>query len=134
MSTPADEKKITLTLTDRAPVAVLASEWPVIASGEYSHECGQYAQNGRQAWTVRVRRHADGRQIVYGRQSGACQCDGDGGPASGAQGLDGGALLAAGASMALLVAAIRAAAERLRPSNARAIAAQCVADLPADEI
>ena len=33
-----------------------------------------------------------------------------------------------------LGAEIRAAAERLRPSNARAIAAQCVADLPADEI
>lgn len=49
-------KHRTITLTKRAPVQIVESEWPVIS----------YAKDDTAGWAIRVRRHADGRVIVYG--------------------------------------------------------------------
>jgi hypothetical protein len=65
-------KQRTITLTDRAPVKIDEEKWPVIAFGDASS--GQYDfQAFDKAW-LKVRRHEDGRTIVYGGAG-----DGDGG-------------------------------------------------------
>ena len=55
------EKYRTITLTNRAPVRIVEEDWPIIAEdhcGSETSECNI---------EVRVRRHCDGRAIVYGR-------------------------------------------------------------------
>ncbi len=63
------EKQMTVVLTNRYPVEINPSEWPLIASA--SEEDRHGAQVGNQpnqedTWTLKVRRHVDGRCLVYG--------------------------------------------------------------------
>lgn len=61
---------ITIALTDRPPVEVDGADWPRIAQGHW----GDNAPNPPdREWTIRVRRHADGRTIVYGTHSSCYQ-------------------------------------------------------------
>jgi hypothetical protein len=57
------EKYRTITLTNRAPVRIVEEDWPIIAEGH----CG--SETSECNIEVRVRRHCDGRAIVYGRFS-----------------------------------------------------------------
>jgi hypothetical protein len=57
------EKRRIITLTNRSPVRIVENDWPVIAQGH----CGSEAAECN--IEVRVRRHRDGRAIVYGRFS-----------------------------------------------------------------
>ena len=54
-----DRKTRTITLTGRAPVRIIEEDWPVIADASIYRFLGQSRD-------VRIRRHADGRTIVYG--------------------------------------------------------------------
>lgn len=110
-------KTRTITLTDRPPVKINEAEWPVIAKGDW-HEGRIAAQANRSGW-LRVRRHADGRAIVYGAYS--TQWGGE-------RDRRGGELLDKDADVA---AAINRVAESV---NAEECAADCIADLPPEEI
>ena len=68
MSTTSSPKTLTITLTDRPPVKIIDADWPVIAHGSYDRHDGQVESEANRIWSlsIRVRRHADGRLIVYG--------------------------------------------------------------------
>lgn len=126
MDTPA--KTRTVTLTGRRPVTIIDAEWPVIASASWSHECGQYGQNGHASATLRVRQHADGRALVNLVTNMVCQCN--------YEERSGGALLPSGR---MLETAIRDVAKVLRQDmideqEIENLAQECCADLPAERI
>jgi hypothetical protein len=54
----------TITLYDHAPVRIEEHEWPTIASAQWQDvfSFGGDSESG----TIHVRRHADGRHLVYG--------------------------------------------------------------------
>jgi hypothetical protein len=57
-------EKLTITLTDRAPVTIVADNWPVIASAKDWDN--RYEVQANRTWSLKVRQHNDGRTIVYG--------------------------------------------------------------------
>lgn len=65
-------KHRTITLTDRAPIKIDEEAWPIVATGD-AHS-GQYDFQAFDAAWIKVRRHEDGRTLVYGGAG-----DGDGG-------------------------------------------------------
>lgn len=117
-------------LTGRAPVKIDDSLWPIIAkastfSGE--HEC----QANTIAW-IRVRRHADGRVLVYG-----CRESGPGGWPVGAAGWRGGELLSDMDSPAIARAMLRmlhGLEGGFCAIGARALVEEAIGSLPAEEI
>ena len=128
-TTPATR---TITLTDRQPVTISDADWPSIASaahdwheGEFKHQANRH----RSGW-LRVRLHADGRAIVYGRDTYSTVWQGEDD-----HDLRAGVLLAAGAD---LPAEIRRVAESLIERGGwdglHEIAQDCIADLPAERI
>ena len=117
-----DTKKRIITLTGRAPVAIVEDAWPVIASDR--GWTGQHECQANEEWLIRVRQHADGRAIVY-----VVRDSGPGGMAIGYSGSRGGALLSAGSDLA---AAIRSVGEHCGIPEAEI--AGCIADLPAEEL
>ena len=110
-------ENLTITLTNRAPVSIVKADWPVIASAkDYDRECESQANR---TWRLTVRQHEDGRAIVYGAYGTAYSNDRD---------RRAGTLCAAGDDLA---AAINAVA---RDCGCEAIAAACIADLPAEQL
>ncbi len=106
----------TITLTDRAPVRIRDDRWEVIASGLWFE--GQYDfQANRSDW-LKVRQHADGRTLVYGGYNTKYQ---------GGTSLRGGELLAKGADIA-------AAINRVAETIGAQCAAECIANLPAEDL
>ena len=63
-----EPKMRTITLTDRPPVRIKEDQWPMIAHGRFKDWDNQYEFQANRTWQIdiRVRRHADGRTIVYG--------------------------------------------------------------------
>lgn len=115
------EKKLTISMTRRPPISVAPSQWGTIADARWyagAIEC-QASEDGY----LRVRRHADGRAIVYGQRG-----IGPGGMPAGYRSRYGGEILAAGADIA---AAILRVAESC---GLEMIAEECIADLPAEEM
>jgi len=109
----------TITLSNRPPVKIKEAEWPMIAKAEWTDNPAIPVQANRTA-SVRVRQHADGRAIVYGTYSTQWQGESD---------LKSGLLLAKGADIA---AAIYGVVDDIGVTAT--MAAECVADLPAEEI
>lgn len=106
-----------ITLTNRPPIKIVDDDWDLIAEAkdfDGQVEC----QANRTTW-LKVRRHTDGRVIVYGGYDTAFQSE---------RRLRGGEVLAAGKDV---VAAIGRVAETCQATG---IAADCIADLPAEEI
>lgn len=132
METKQVNKHRTITLTNRPPVRIDDEAWPIIAESKWYE--GQYEfQANRSGW-LKVRQHADGRTLVYGgfdsnwpnersRRGGELLIPPGDGPLTPDDGrtIDGVAL----------VQAIRRVAETV---GAEECAANCIADLPADEI
>jgi hypothetical protein len=60
-------KKVTIALTGRPPVTVDTKKWPVIAEARELWHDGQYdfQANRKTSRCAKVRRHSDGRAIVY---------------------------------------------------------------------
>lgn len=118
----------TITLSDRPPVRIAEDEWPTIAKAEgdswtsldYSRYQQALNQGELDEWWMRVRQHADGRAIVYGRYSTGWNPQGEE--------WAGGALLAAGEDIA---SAIRRVGEDHVPDRC---IRECIADLPAEQI
>lgn len=121
-------KQRTITLTDRAPVKIDEETWNLIAQGEdYQGQYDFQAFDG--AW-IRVRRHEDGRTIVYGYAG-----DWDGGGRPERESIRAGFLVAANET----VETIGRVADILRETAhageyADGAARQCVAALPAEEL
>ena len=122
MQTPTAAKRIKITLTNRAPVTIDPAQWGTIANaGWYS---GQYECQANEIEFLRVRRHADGRVIVYGvRESGP------GGMPMSYVGARGGELVLAGRSIA---AAIQRVGESIDAQESTI--SECIAALPAEEL
>jgi hypothetical protein len=67
-------KRRTITLTQRRPVTIIESEWPVIAEASDNSWTGHDPEGRREAlskgelneYTLHVRQHADGRHLIYG--------------------------------------------------------------------
>jgi len=57
-------KERTITLTDRAPIRIVEDDWPVLASAKWWE--GEHEFQSDRTALLRVRKHADGRHIVYG--------------------------------------------------------------------
>ncbi len=113
------KKTIIITMSDRAPLKIVADDWPAVARATWcsaEHEC----QANEEACVV-VRAHTDGRRIVYSvRDRGPC------GMPIGYRGTAGGYLLGAGADT---VRAIRRAAGVIGMPE---LGDECIADLPAE--
>ena len=119
MTTATTPKTRTITLSNRPPVKIREDEWPQIAQASWTDNPAIPVQANRTA-AVRVRQHADGRAIVYGTYSTQWQGETD---------LKSGMLLAKGADIA---AAIYEVVDDLGVTVT--MAAECVANLPAEEI
>lgn len=111
------EKTRTITLSNRPPVKVREDEWPLVASSlDYDNEF-EFQANSK--WRLKVRRHADGRAIVYGTYDTALH----------EPNVSAGELLSADEDV---VAAIRRVGEEIGASDPTI--RRCIADLPAEEI
>lgn len=127
--TTTKPKRRTITLTDRNPVTILESDWPIIASA--NERPGSFV-NGTPTpdyetdeHRLTVRQHADGRAIVYGVLNAATVW-------TGTEDRRGGELLPTYTDPRLLIDAIRSVGADcgLLDSVIRA----CIADLPAEEL
>ena len=120
---PAIDRKITITLSDVPHVRLVEADWPIVANAEWfdgEHECqANYIR------FVRVRQHADGRRVVYGTYSA-----GPGGAPSGFRGIRAGYLLSDSHSEDTIRAIRRVAAQ----VEDVLLGAECIGDLPAEEI
>lgn len=131
--TTTTEKKIEIKLSEGRPVRIAASEWPVIARasdfwGGSGHEC----QANEEAW-IKVRQHADGRTLVYGLRD-----RGPGGMPLGYRARSAGYLVRAEGADAEHVGdaseIIRAIRRVAGVIGWEAGAAECIGDLPAEEL
>lgn len=129
-------KQRTITLTDRPPVRIREDQWPVIATGSYSDWDNQYEFQANRKWNIdiKVRQHQDGRVIVYSVYDYDTRFATEKSEAHRV-----GALLAPDDD---LPAAIKRTAEQMivrvtddnMHRHIRAVADECIADLPAQEI
>jgi hypothetical protein len=117
-------EKLTITLTDRAPVTIVRDHWDIIASAKAWDNT--YESQANRTWRLTVRAHDDGRVIVYGVHASAWQGERDvrAGelvvpPPTTAEGYD------------YLAPVIRRVAQACACEQ---IADECIADLPAREI
>lgn len=69
----------TITLTDRPPVRIREQDWPVVAIASYHDIEGEYECQSDRWWRgfIRVRRHEDGRMVVYARSWNSAPCYGE---------------------------------------------------------
>lgn len=133
------QKKITITLSDRSPVSIVASEWPTIAKAEDWTGGGVRVQ-ANEEMVIRVRRRRSDPTdagpirsadvLVYGTRD-----RGDGGMPMGYRGRAAGYLLTtqlgAEVPQADIVRAIRRVAGVIGWEDG---ASECIADLPAEDI
>ena len=122
-------KKITIALSDRRPITIVADEWPQVAYGEdYSGQRDVQAFDGAQ---IQVRQHKDGRAIVYGYAG-----DWDGGARPERRNVTAGFLCAWPAGLVRAVRRVQGILAGCAHAGAYAegAAERCIADLPAEEI
>lgn len=110
-----DNDTLIITLTDRPPLRVRKSEWPVIARAD-AHNGREHESQANRRWTLRVRQHSDGRTVVYGTYDSQWQ---------GEHGARAGELMGARGDV---VAAIRRVADAIDAPDR--LAQECIADLP----
>ena len=138
--TTQKKKLLTVTLTDRAPIRIDPDNWPLVADA--SDHDGQVRCQANNEYWIKVRQHNDGRTLVYG-----AHVAGDGGQYMSFRESRAGVLLTPesshvpGAKNAEgytpyyahpdIVSAIREVAEN---ANCQQLAAECIADLPAEDL
>jgi adenine deaminase len=129
----------TITLTDRPPVRIDDEVWPLVASAQDEDHDGQVRcqANRVSKWFVGVRRHADGRAIVYATYRYTSNWHGARGYSA-----KHGVLLLVGASTEDVVGAIKSVTADIGgcecngDDNLRwdTLCDECIADLPAEEL
>lgn len=140
-TTTTESKKRTITLTDARPVTIREELWPVIAHASYDWHDGEVRcqANRTVGARIRVRRHADGRAIVYGTYTRSSNFRHDDEEGSGRAGRR----LDATATEDDVIAAIRRVTADLAETAWRAerdrreilaLAAECIADLPPTDL
>jgi hypothetical protein len=119
-------KKIKIALSDASPVSIDPGQWPIIARADW-HD-GEIEVQANTQRTIRVREHADGRRIVYGRQFA-----GEGGQYAGTRNPEAGYLIGGDAKELeeQTVRAIRRVAGAIGDDD---LGAECIGELPAREI
>ncbi len=98
---PAPEEMTIITLTDQPPVRIRDEDWPEIARAELAPSSSGWEKDATRRGHLRVRRHADGRTLVYGWHVTRWQGERD---------ASAGVYLAAGATGADLITAIHTVA------------------------
>jgi len=132
--------KRTITISNRQPVTIEEDNWPVIASAsDEDHDGGQVRSQANRVskWSCTVRQHEDGRAIVYSVYSYTTNWQNARGYSAKA-----GRLLPVGASYEDISRAITNVCHEIaeREHNGddalrwKAIEADCIADLPAEEL
>lgn len=115
-----ERKRRVITLTGRAPIRIIEDDWPVIArSHDYE---GEHSFQSFRHWWLTVRRHDDGRMIVYGVHDTSfateyCLADGE---------------MLDAVDSDDVAAAIQRVGQAIGASDAAI--ASCVADLPAEDV
>lgn len=130
-------EKLTITLTGRPPVKIDRDEWPVLASARADVDddrSGTGTQANRETlWRVTVRAHSDGRKIVYAVYKHTSAFRGENGAH-----IRGGKMIAADDDIVKAIQNVCAdVADRVGGgdgSKFRALAHECIADLPAEEV
>lgn len=120
-------EKIKVTLTNARPARLSTDRWPLIAKAS-THD-NQYEFQANNVWVIKVREHSDGRRIVYGWHD-----SGNGGCWAGFRATYGGfriPSLAGGPDHVATIAAIRKIGELIGDES---LAAECIADLPAEDL
>lgn len=71
MAAQQDNPYLTITLSGRTPIKIKKEDWPCIAEAMDEQWEGEYESqsNRSSSWFLRVRKHADGRIVVYARYS-----------------------------------------------------------------
>jgi len=125
-TTTTTDKRITIALSNEPPVRIDPRLWPIIARAEW-HD-GKVECQANHVRFIRVRRHADGRSIVYGKLD-----SGPGGVPIGWRGAHAGYRVQCAADQhdAEVIRAIRRVAGVICDD---AMADECIADLPAREL
>lgn len=134
MTDTNEPKRRTITLTDRAPVRIVESDWPTLASGTFAWHDNEYRfqANRTRDIFVKVRQHADGRTIVYAGYDTSSSWQGEADAKHRT-----GELLEVGAD---IVAALRRVADELtsraggHEDEIRDCMNDCIADLPAVDL
>jgi hypothetical protein len=128
MTTTTNEvKTLKITMSERRPVSINPEEWPVIAEAEWYN--GQHRSQANTIRLIKVRQHADGRRLVYGLQK-----EGNGGQHVGTRNPEAGFLIDAVEREPQKDATIRAIRRVGGIIEDDALAAECIADLPAESI
>jgi hypothetical protein len=132
MTTDTQTKKRTVTLTAGPPVKITEADWPVIAIGSRVDWDGEHQFQSFREWidAICVRRHADGRAIVYGMSHHSTVWDDD------VYLLKAGRRVNAGENIvAAIYTVVRDLVELGAPDEAlRRVAAECIANLPVEEL
>lgn len=125
--TTTTPKARTITLTGRTPVTITDDHWPIIADASHDRYDGYVKSQANRIWEgwLKVRQHADGRTLIYGRDGHGTQWEGERGYI-----YRGGELLDAGAD---IPAAVMRVAQDLIARGADdamiQVAHECIADL-----
>lgn len=121
------EDKITVPMSERRPLKISKADWKLIA--DVDRHDGQIEYQANHKWAIRVRQHADGRRVVYGWLR-----EGNGGSHAGWRGAEGGFLIPAIDGKPDDEETIRAIRRVGGIIDDDAMAAECIRDLPAEEI
>lgn len=129
----------TITLTGRPPVRINEDLWPVLAEASDSEHDGQVEcqANRKSSWAVRVRQHDDGRAIVYATYSYESHWQG-----ARRYSAKRGVMLPANTDEAGICDAIREVCSDIARAESNGgdaerwptLAAECIADMPAEEL
>lgn len=113
----SETKRITVTLTDSAPITLDPIKWPVVAIAKDWDN--QYECQANRTWRLTVRQHEDGRAVVYGNMSSAW---------GGERDTYAGERVSAGQDIPTVIRRVAA------DCGCEQIAHACIADLPAVEV
>lgn len=129
----------TITMTDRPPVTISEEQWPLIATARETEHDGQVEcqANRRSKWFVGVRQHDDGRAIVYATYSYSTHWQGERD-----YGAKRGVMLPINSDVTSVIAAIRDVCADISDAECadgdagrwQTLAAECIADMPAEEV
>lgn len=132
-------KTRTITLTGRPPVKISEDNWPVIASVVDGWHDNQYEfqANRKSKWFVGVRRHEDGRAIVYATYGYEIAWQNES-----SLYVKRGVLLEKGATTHQITSAIEEVCSDMRDAEHHGddaerwsrLVHECIADLPAEEL